>query len=113
MRRRTAASDHDAFGREAFDDALDVGLQRLAVGVVDRARDSIGDVEWIVASVAVGEDQGGGEIEVVGSGPGAVSQQKASAYRVEADIGASSGVATPPLPLHITKLSKSKGHATP
>jgi glycyl-tRNA synthetase len=105
--------DHDTVGGESFYDALNVGSQRLAVGVVNRAGHGISDIDRVVTPIAVSENQGGTEIEMVGSGPGTVAQLKTAAHGVETDVRAGSGVAAARFLVHITKLSMSGSHATP
>jgi len=111
--RTAAVLDHDTVGGESFYDALNVGSQRIAVGVVNRAGHGISDVDRIVTPIAISENQGGGEIEMVGCGAGTVAQLKAAAHGVEADVRAGPGVAAARFFVHITKLSMSGSHATP
>ena len=68
-----------------------------------RTGDGIRNGVRIMASVAIREDQGGGEVELVVMRAGAVAQQEAPADRMEAEISAGAGVvATPNFLLHIT-----------
>lgn len=97
---------YDAFLRERLDDSLDVGEERIAIGMIERTGDGVGDGVRVVPAVAVGEDQRGGKVEVIGASAGAVAQEKATAHGVEAEVGASSRIAaTGGRLLHITKLS--------
>jgi hypothetical protein len=98
---------------ECVNDALHVGAEGLAIGVIEGPGDRVGDVMGMMAAVAVGEHQGGSEVEVAAAGPGVVAQQESSADRLEAEIAASSGVAAPErLLLHITKISMGQRSAT-
>jgi len=93
----------EPFLRKGVDDSLDIGPERFAIGVLQRSGDGVGDVVGIVPPVAVGEDEGRGEVEVVVACAGAVAQQKPSTHRVEAEVSSSSGIAaTADLLLHIT-----------
>src|SRR5262245_37370293 len=96
-----------------MDDALDVGAEALAIGVIERAGDRIGDVMRMVTAIAVGEHERSGEVELAVSSAGVVAQEESSADGLEAEIGASSGVAAPGgWLLHITKISKRQRPAT-
>ena len=68
-----------------------------------RAGHGVGNGVRIVASVAIGEDQGGGEVELVVAGAGAVAEQEAPADGMEAEVGAGAWVpAALNFLLHIT-----------
>ena len=93
----------ESFLSESLNDPLHVSPEGVAVGVLQRSGDGIGDVVGVVPAVAVGEHEGRGEVEVVVARAGAVAQQEPSAHGVEAEVSASSGVAaTAGLLLHIT-----------
>jgi hypothetical protein len=95
--------DHDTVARKALDDASYVRPEGFSIGMGHRAGDGVGNGVRIVASVAIGEDQGGGEVELVVAGAGAVAEQEAPADGMEAEVGAGAGVpAALNFLLHIT-----------
>jgi hypothetical protein len=96
-----------------LNDPLHISTECLAVGMIERAGDRIGDGVGVVSAVAVREDEGRREVEVIGAGAGAVAQQESSAHGVEAEVGTSSGIAAAGWLLHITKLSIRDVSATP
>ena len=86
------------------DDPPDVGPERVAVGVAQRAGDGVGDRAGVMTAVAIGEDQRGGEVQALGSGAGVVAERETAADGLEAEVGACSGIPAVNSFLHITKL---------
>ena len=105
--------EHQSLLREFVNDALHVGAEALAISVIERPGDRVGDVMRMMAAIAVGEHERGGEVEVAAARAGVVAKQESSADSLEAEIAASSGItASASWLLHITKLSRGQGSAT-
>jgi hypothetical protein len=86
------------------DDPPDVGPERVAVGVAQRAGDGVGDRAGVVTAVAIGEDQCGSEVQALGAGAGVVAERETTADGLEPEVGACSGIPAANDLLHITKL---------